>query len=106
MGTRSEAGCPFKQQGASGQSAWHLVQALTTLVNPDGTPAIDNFAVKARPISAAEKKMVADAAARMDETIVKKQLGVEHWIRDVKFQESLELLMSQPTVNIEGLVGG
>src|SRR5436189_2420425 len=22
---------------------WHLVQALTTLVNPDGTPAIDNF---------------------------------------------------------------
>src|SRR6266851_2332686 len=37
--------------------AWHLVQALATLVNPDGTPAIDNFAVKARPISAAEKKM-------------------------------------------------
>jgi len=86
--------------------AWHLVQALATLVNPDGTPAIDGFALKARPISPDEKKMIAVAAARMDEISLKKQLGVEHWIRDVKFQESLELLMSQPTVNIEGLVGG
>jgi acetylornithine deacetylase/succinyl-diaminopimelate desuccinylase-like protein len=86
--------------------AWHLVQALATLVNPDGTPAIENFAAKARPLSAAEKKMIAEAAARLDETVLKKQLGVEHWIRDVNFRESLELLMSQPTVNIEGLVGG
>ncbi|OLC35385.1 MAG: twin-arginine translocation pathway signal protein [Acidobacteria bacterium 13_1_40CM_56_16] len=86
--------------------AWHLVQALATLVNPDGTPAIDGFALKARPISPDEKKMIAVAAARLDEISLKKQLGVEHWIRDVKFQESLELLMSQPTVNIEGLVGG
>src|SRR5215510_5861645 len=86
--------------------AWHLVQALATLVNPDGTPAIDNFAVKARPLSAAERQMIADAAKRMDEAVQKKQLGVEHWIRDVSFRESLELLMSQPTVNIEGLVGG
>lgn len=32
--------------------AWHLVQALTTLVSPDGnTPAIDGFADKALPIS-------------------------------------------------------
>src|SRR5947199_8290497 len=50
--------------------------------------------------------MRAVAGARMYEVSFKKQLGVEHWIRDVKFQESLELLMSQPTVNIEGLVGG
>ncbi len=27
-------------------------------------------------------------------------------MRDVGWQESLELLMSRPTVNIEGLVGG
>src|SRR5437899_246654 len=86
--------------------AWHLVQALATLVNPDGTPAIDGFALKARPIFPDEKKMIAVAAARMEEITLKEQLGVEHWIRDVKFQDSLELLMSQPTVNIEGLVGG
>jgi acetylornithine deacetylase/succinyl-diaminopimelate desuccinylase-like protein len=86
--------------------AWHLVQALNTLVNPDGTPAIDKFAVKARPISPAEKKMVTDAAARLNEATLKKQMGVDRWIKDVNFEQSLELLMSQPTVNIEGLVGG
>src|SRR5207244_4300931 len=32
--------------------AWHLVQALNTLVSPDGNePAIDGFADKARPLS-------------------------------------------------------
>jgi acetylornithine deacetylase/succinyl-diaminopimelate desuccinylase-like protein len=87
--------------------AWHLVEALVTLVSPDGnTPAIDRFADKARPLSAAEKAMIADAARRMDEQIAKKQMGVEHWVHDVSWQEALELLESKPTVNIEGLVGG
>src|SRR5450432_2881783 len=60
---------------------WHLVEALVTLVSPDGnTPAIDGFADKARPISPAEKKMIAEAARRLDENLAKKQLGVEHWV--------------------------
>ena len=43
--------------------AWHLVEALVTLVSPDGnTPAIEGFADKARPVSEAEKKMIAEAA--------------------------------------------
>jgi acetylornithine deacetylase/succinyl-diaminopimelate desuccinylase-like protein len=86
--------------------AWHLVQALDTLVHADGTPAIDGFADRARPISATEKTMVAEGARRMDEALLKKQLGVSRWINDVGFLESLERLVSQPTVNIEGLVGG
>ncbi|HEV8385398.1 MAG TPA: M20/M25/M40 family metallo-hydrolase, partial [Candidatus Acidoferrales bacterium] len=37
--------------------AWHLVQALATLVTPDGnTPAIEGFATKARPLSDTDKK--------------------------------------------------
>jgi len=87
--------------------AWHLVEALATLVSPDGNdPAIEGFAAKARPISAAEKKMIAEAAKRLSEAESKKLLGVEHWVHDVGWQEALELLMSRPTVNIEGLVGG
>ncbi len=87
--------------------AWHLVQALATLVSADGNdPAIDGLADKARPISADEKAMVAAAAARMDESAAKRLLGVEHWVHDASFTEALELLMSRPTVNIEGLVGG
>jgi len=87
--------------------AWHLVQALATLVSADGnTPAIEGYAAKARPLSDTEKKMIADAAARMNEETTKKSMGVQHWIHDVSFRESLEMLTSQPTVNIEGLVGG
>jgi acetylornithine deacetylase/succinyl-diaminopimelate desuccinylase-like protein len=87
--------------------AWHLVQALATLVSADGNdPAIDNFADKAQPLSADEKAMIAAAAARLDEAGAKRSLGVDHWVRDVSWTEALELLMSRPTVNIEGLVGG
>ena len=87
--------------------AWHLVEALVTLVSPDGnTPAIEGFADKARPLSDAEKKMIAEAARRLDENVAKKQLSVDHWVHDVNYQQALELLQSRPTVNIEGLVGG
>ena len=87
--------------------AWHLVQALNTLVSPDGNdPAIDGFADKARPLSATEKAMVAEGARRMDEAQAKKLLGVERWVHDLKWQDALERLVSRPTVNIEGLVGG
>lgn len=87
--------------------AWHLVEALASLVSPDGNePAIEGYTAKARPLSDAEKKMIAEAARRMNETEAKKLLGVQHWVHDVSFQESLELLVGRPTVNIEGLVGG
>src|SRR6266508_866860 len=87
--------------------AWHLVQALATLVSADGNdPAIDNFADKARPLSADEKAMIAAAAARLDENAAKQLLGVQHWVHDASWTEALEMLMSRTTVNIEGLVGG
>jgi acetylornithine deacetylase/succinyl-diaminopimelate desuccinylase-like protein len=87
--------------------AWHLVEALACLVSPDGNdPAIENYAAKARPLSDPEKKMIAEAARRLNEADAKKLLGAERWVHDVGWQEALELLMSRPTVNIEGLVGG
>ena len=83
------------------------MQALNTLVGPDGnTPAIDGLTDRVRPISAADKKMIVDGSRRMDEALLKKSMGVEHWINDEGFVESLERLVSRPTVNIEGLVGG
>ena len=87
--------------------AWHLVKALNTLVANDGnTPAIEHFADKVRPLSAAEKQMIAVAAGRINEAATKKSLGVERWMNDAGWQQALEMLVSQPTVNIEGLVGG
>jgi acetylornithine deacetylase/succinyl-diaminopimelate desuccinylase-like protein len=87
--------------------AWHLVQALNTLVTADGNdPAIENYATKAKPLTATEKKMVAEAAKRLSEAGAKKSMGVERWARDENWLTSLESLVSRPTVNIEGLVGG
>ena len=104
-GPRKDIHSSYKAQVDS--PAWHLVEALSTLVSPDGnTPAIEGLADKARPLSATEKAMIADAAKRMSEQTIKKQLGVEHWIHDVGWQEGLEMLQSRPTVNIEGLVAG
>jgi acetylornithine deacetylase/succinyl-diaminopimelate desuccinylase-like protein len=87
--------------------SFHLVQALATLVSPDGIdPAIDGFADPARPLTPAEEKMIDEAARREKEATQKKLLGVTHWARDLDFRASLARLASRPTVNIEGLVGG
>src|SRR3989441_4836386 len=78
-----------------------------SLVSPDGNePAIEGYADKARPLSANEKAMVAEAARRLDEAVVQRELVVDHWVHDVSWVEALERLVSRPTVNIEGLVGG
>jgi len=86
---------------------WHLVQALNTLIESDGhTPAVAGFFDKAKPLSAAQMKMIQDAVARRSEATAKKQLGVERWVHDKNWLDSLVLLESKPTINIEGLVGG
>ena len=87
--------------------AWHLVEALASLVSPDGNEiAIEGYALKARSLSPAEKKMIADAAKRLDENSAKKQMGVSRWMNDANWEQALEMLVSRPTINIEGLVGG
>ena len=86
--------------------AWHLVKALDTLVSEDGnTITIDGYP-KPRPMSAEERAMVAAAMKASDEKMTKEQLSVKRWIDDLPWLEANERLESQPTVNIEGLVGG
>ncbi|MBV6418263.1 MAG: N-acetyl-lysine deacetylase [Steroidobacteraceae bacterium] len=86
--------------------AFHLVQALDTLIDAKSDPAIDGWWDKVRPLSAAEEKMLDVAAARMSEASAKKSMGVTHWARDADWRQALEDLAARPTVNIEGLVGG
>jgi acetylornithine deacetylase/succinyl-diaminopimelate desuccinylase-like protein len=86
--------------------AWHLVKALDTLVSADGnTITIDGYP-KPRPISDEERAMIAAACKRRSEAQALKQYGVKHWIDDLPWDQANERLESQPTVNIEGLVGG
>ncbi len=86
--------------------AWHLVKALGTLVSADGnTITIDGYP-QPRPLSAEERAMIAAASRRRSEAQAKKQLSVARWIDDLPWEQANERLESQPTVNIEGLVGG
>src|SRR5439155_8739592 len=86
--------------------AFHLVQALGTLVTRDGDPAIDGFADAARPPSDAERAILDVAADRLKEDTAKKLLSVERWAHDLSWRATLERFLFAPTVNIEGLVAG
>ena len=87
--------------------SWHLIQALHTLVEKDGhTPAVEGFFELAKPLTAAQQQMITAYAAAVPEEVVKKELGVERWVHDLNWHDSLVRLYSQPTINIEGLVGG
>jgi acetylornithine deacetylase/succinyl-diaminopimelate desuccinylase-like protein len=86
--------------------AWHLIQAMNTLVDAQGDPAIDGYLDAVKPLSAAERAMLDDAAKRLSEETVKQGLGVTKWARDASWRQALEDLAHRPTVNIEGLVGG
>src|SRR5947207_9890458 len=86
-------------------SAWHFVKVFFFFKQKTAYEiTIDNYP-KPRPLSAEEKTMIADAAKRRSEAAEKKRLSVRHWIDDLPWQQALERLQSQPTVNIEGLVG-
>ena len=94
-------------EAAVDSPSWHLVQALNTLVEKDGhTPAVEGFFDKARPLSAEQRQMVVEFAAKASEATRKKVLGVERWVHDANWLDSLLLLESKPTINIEGLVAG
>jgi acetylornithine deacetylase/succinyl-diaminopimelate desuccinylase-like protein len=87
--------------------SWHLIQALNTLVEKDGhTPAVEGFFDNAKPLSAVQRQMVSAYAASVPESTVKAEFGVDRWVFDLNWEDSLVRLFSQPTINIEGLVGG
>ncbi len=95
------------QKAAVDSPVWHLVEALKTLTTDHGnTPAIDGWFEHVRPLTDRERALIAESARNRSEEQTKRMLGVQRWIDDLPWRESLERLASQPTVNIEGLVAG
>jgi acetylornithine deacetylase/succinyl-diaminopimelate desuccinylase-like protein len=87
--------------------SWRLVQALQTLVTPDGnTPAIEGWFENVRPLTERERALIGEIARSADEAQQKKLLGVTHWIDGLPYDKALMRLAQEPTVNIEGLVAG
>lgn len=86
---------------------WRLVQALQTLVSPDGNNVvIGGWSDNVRPLTPREKALIAEAAKGMDEAQMKAGFGVTHWIDDLPLEQALVRLAQEPTANIEGLVAG
>jgi acetylornithine deacetylase/succinyl-diaminopimelate desuccinylase-like protein len=104
-GPRHDVHSSFEAQLDS--PAWHLVQALHTLIEADGhTPAVEGFFDKVKPLTAAQKAILEASIPKRSEAGAKASLGVTHWYKDESWHDSLVRLVSQPTINIEGLVGG
>lgn len=86
---------------------WHLVKALNTLVGEDGqTPAVEGFFDKVAPLSPRLREIFEAAVPHVDEAATKKAFGVSRWHGDESWHDSLLRLVTQPTINIEGLVAG
>jgi acetylornithine deacetylase/succinyl-diaminopimelate desuccinylase-like protein len=88
--------------------AWRLVKALDTLVAEDGhTPAVKGWFENVRPLTARQKELVEQLSRRGSEAEAKRASGnVGRWINDEDYRTSIERLISQPTINIQGLVSG
>jgi len=86
--------------------AFRLVQALATLVNADGDPAIDGLGRDAKAATAAERALLDEAATKLSEATAMSLLGAKRWAHDLPWRATLERFMFTPTVNIEGLVAG
>ncbi|HSE54040.1 MAG TPA: M20/M25/M40 family metallo-hydrolase, partial [Gemmatimonadales bacterium] len=94
-------------EAAVDSPVWHLVQALNTLVKEDGhTPAIEGFFDKVKPLTPRQKAILDASIPKKNEAGMKRALGIERWFGDESFHDSQLRLVSQPTVNIEGLVSG
>ncbi len=86
---------------------WRLVAALSSLVSPDGnTVVIDGIPEMVRPLTVRERDLIAMTAAATNEADTKSRLGVQKWIGDMTWEQSLERLAAVPTVNIQGLISG
>ncbi len=86
---------------------WRLVAALSSLVSPDGnTVVIDGVQKMVRPLTPRQRELIAATAAGVDEASAKRLLGVQRWIGDMTWEQSMERLAAVPTVNIQGLIAG
>src|SRR5262245_65197632 len=68
--------------------------------------ALAHWGSKPLPLSAEQKAMVEKVSKTRSEAQAKKLFSAQHWINDLPWEQANERLESQPTVNIEGLVGG
>ncbi len=85
---------------------WTLVQALASLKAPDGTVLLDGFYDDVKPLSEESKKLIEILANELDEREMYRELGVQRFKGGKSPKELYWKVVSQPTINMDGIVGG
>ncbi len=86
---------------------WHLVQALATLVTPDGnTIAVDGYYDPVRPPSDADQRLINHLIGQWDDAAIKEVLNVPAWIDGWNRTDAILHYLYDPTLNIDGIWGG
>lgn len=86
---------------------WRLVQALASLVSPDGnTILVPGYEDRVRPPSEEEQRLINGMVATWDEATIKQMLAVERWVDGLSGAEALVRLLCRPTLNIDGIWAG
>ncbi|QSX34263.1 M20/M25/M40 family metallo-hydrolase [Shewanella avicenniae] len=86
---------------------WHLVKALSSMTNEDGTKVtIDGWYDNVRQPSAREQQLIDLRTQELDEQLMKQDFGIQRWIAGVDYRTALDRMANAPTANIEGIFGG
>lgn len=86
---------------------WRLVQALASLVSPDGnTILVPGYHDRVRPPNEEEQRLINGMLQSWDEGVVKSTFSVERWLHDLSREEALVRLLCEPTLNIDGIWAG
>lgn len=84
--------------------AWKLVQALSTLVNKDGTILVKDWHKEVKKLTEEEVKMIENEP--FDEEILKKEYGIKKFVNNISGKNIKKALTSEPSCNISGLISG
>jgi acetylornithine deacetylase/succinyl-diaminopimelate desuccinylase-like protein len=83
---------------------WHLVEALSSLRDPDGTVLIEGFYDDVRPPSKDDEKQL--EALPFEEDMEKERLGIADFVGKGSGIDFRKRFFFEPTCNIAGIVAG
>jgi acetylornithine deacetylase/succinyl-diaminopimelate desuccinylase-like protein len=83
---------------------WYLVEALSSLRDPNGTILIDGFYDDVRPPSPTDEKQL--ESLQFEEELEKERLGISGFVGGETGVEFRRRFFFQPTCNIAGIVAG
>jgi acetylornithine deacetylase/succinyl-diaminopimelate desuccinylase-like protein len=88
---------------------WRLVQALASLTTPDGnTIRVKGYYDSIRPPTLEEQRLANGALAEWTarEPMMRESFGISRWIGGASGRDSMQRLLFDTTLNIDGIWGG